>query len=449
MVSQRTVRRFDEMGGYDIIEKAPKGWQTWGIKSQLVERTKISYPVILEIERDHPTRPSKTKLVYVDKFEHTRAYEVIKDKFGRKPNFNDIERDLLKAFHFLGDTEPIFWGRSEWQKVWNNPDFEDPQTRHIQFNMSVRLRGVMKALGKHEFTDEFLTKKREKGQKRQNYLEDEDVVKMILLGILEVDTLLIFYIGITAGARISSLIATLPEKVNYEIKAISMFEKKMVGKGKAWVLRFFQPETLSLLKRFIIDFGIKPNERIFRWTEATYNSRLVKAGEKAGTRIKVTSHVLKHTFVSQASKRGVSLDTVSEQTGTDPTTLMEYYMATNVPKIRKELLGEIYDVEPFGVWVKKIHPIFEKRYTELKAKCHIINGVVRLETPREPPKPKKRKPRKINWEAIASMLKKFDALTADQKATVPQRHTIPFWRKALAGHRQRLSDAEAIKKAKQ
>jgi len=450
MVSQRTVRRFEEMGGYDIVEKARKGWATWGIKSLLVEKTKISYPMILEIERDQPVRPTKTQLVYVTEFQKSRGYEVIKEKYGRRRDFKDIERNLLRAFHFLGDTEPIFWGSTEWRKVWDNPEFLDPQTNFIQNAMSIDLRNCMRAFGKHDFLDEFLTKKREKGQKRQNYLEDDDVEKMILIGIVEVDVLLIFYLGITAGGRISSLCATLPEKVSYELKAINMFERKMVGKGKAWVMRFFQPETLSLLRQFIMDFGIKPQERIFRWSEKKYSEMLKAAGERAGTRIRVTSHVLKHTFVSQASKRGVSLDTVSDQTGTDPTTLKEYYMAENVPKRRAELLGEKYEVEPFGTWVKKLHPLIQRRYAELKDKCVLVNGIRRLETPREPRKAAaKRKPRKINWAAIEKMLTKFDELPADQKEKVPQRRVVPFWKRALSFHRQGLSDSQAIEKARQ
>jgi len=450
LVATRTVRRFEEMGGYDLLEKSPKGWESWGIKSELAKKTGISYPMILEIEKTYPVRPSKTKLVYVARFEDSRAYEVIKEKFGKRDDFKDIERSLLRAYHSLGDTEPIFWGSTEWRKVWDNPEFQDPQTKHIEFGMSVDLRNVMRALGKHQFLDEFTTKKRPKGARRQAYLEDKDVEHMILLGIVEIDTLLLFYLGITAGGRISSLIATLPEKVNYEINAISMFEPKMVGKGKAWVDRFFQPETLNLLKRFIMDFGIKPNERIFRWSEATYNDRLIKAGERAITRIRVTTHVLKHTFVSQASKRGVSLDTVSRQTGTDPTTLKEYYMAEDIPKVRYELLDEKYEVERFGAWVKKLNPLFERRYVELKEKCVLVNGIRRFDIPTtKTPTPKRvRKPRKINWNAIEKMLKKYDELSEDQKKTVPQRHTVPFWRKALRLHKQGLPDPQAIEQAK-
>jgi hypothetical protein len=301
----------------------------------------------------------------------------------------------------------------------------------------------MKAIKRHDLLDKFPTKKRPKGAKRAWYLEDNEVLAVVK-GIQEPDTLLLFYLGITSGGRVSSLIKVRPEQILYEQKVINMYEPKR----KEYVPRFFQPETLNLLRQYIIDFGFKGNEKIFRWSEATYNDRLKKAGERVGLTKKVTTHIMKHTFVSQASKRGVSLDTVSEQTGTEPQTLKDYYMAINIKKMRAELLGEKYEVEPFGAWVKSLHPYFEKRYRELRDKAVLVNGIRLIEKPKAKKKPKPKKARKINWDAIKKMIQTYEALPEEKKKLVPQRHVIPFWKKALKYHKQGYSDAEAIKRAK-
>jgi site-specific recombinase XerD len=153
--------------------------------------------------------------------------------------------------------------------------------------------------------------------------------------------------------------------VDEKNSAILMFEPKL----NKYVPRLFHPKAIELVKRYINDFHIKPNESLFL-NESTMRKYLKKVSLKAGVSkiagVQGAWHITKHTFVTQGVYHGLSIEVVSDQAGTDPKTLLDFYAGMKEKKLRAELLGEKSVIEPFHMWSLRviIEPAI-KRYEEL------------------------------------------------------------------------------------
>ena len=193
--------------------------------------------------------------------------------------------------------------------------------------------------------------------------------------------------------------------------------------------RDFPFETLETLKKYIYDFDFKGNQLIFPRSLGDINNDLKQAGLKAEIPFPLTSHTaMKHTFVSLASNRGVSLEVVSKQTGTDPKTLMDFYAGLDRRKIRHELIGEEYKEPTYHEVIKQITKAVRLRYAQIKGNMRAVNGISKTKKKA----PQLKKPRPTNWKAI-------EALIASDKT--PE-HIKKAWRARIKLHRQGLSDAE-------
>ena len=82
----------------------------------------------------------------------------------------------------------------------------------------------------------------------------------------------------------------------------------------------------------------------------------------------MTTHILKHTFVTPAHRHNVSAEMVTDQTGTEFRTLVKSYQAKDEKKIRHEMQGIAYDHVPFYEWIERLAPYFEKRYHTIPKK---------------------------------------------------------------------------------
>jgi hypothetical protein len=134
---------------------------------------------------------------------------------------------------------------------------------------------------------------------------------------------------------------------------------------------------------------------------------------------------MKHTFVSFASNHGVPLEVVSDQTGTDPSTLMQFYAGIDIRRKRHFLLGEEYEEPDFGEAMKDILPDVKKRYMEIKDNLRVIEV-----SGKKTHVKKTRRKRKINWNAISKLIEN------------PKSPARKMWSKALALHNKGLSDSE-------
>jgi hypothetical protein len=440
-IKKTTLDQFVRLGGYQIVKQDKESGRWKGI-SKAAQVTQLSDETIRTILKQYPEPPLKTLPIYVQDFYKSEGYRILRERYGHKDYLKlGIIPNGVLAFKILDKKDPISWTEEDFQKLWRHPNLQDHKTEWIDFNRSVNLRRIMQAIGRGDLLERFTTKMRKAGSKRHWYLSDEDII-VIVQHIDEADVLISFEEGIATGARWSGLTTTRPDKINYQESILQIYEPKT----KQWVDKYVPRFLLDLIVRYIGHFNIPDTERLYKRSYAVYCKRLERAGKAAGVKRTVSTHIMKHTFVTQACNRDVSLEVVSQQCGTDPKTLQDYYFGVETEKMRHELLGEKYEPEPFPVWLEKLHPYFVKRFEEIKDRCIMTAGGVRR---RKKKQRVKGKAREIRWNAIEKMVAKFDTLPHEQQSQVRNRYVIPFWKRALENHRQGKSDREAIVLAKQ
>jgi len=418
-------------------------WGSWkrGAGKEFSETFKKDRRTMYNWLKEHPRRPEreprKKKVIprYVAEFEHSETVkDFIEKKVGKTKN-KEYVRIGLTSWRILEKKDPINWTEEDYHILWRHPAFRDEMMGTITFANAVGLRAWMMHCKMYDTVKAFDTKglKRPKGAKKTHWLKTIEEINAVINNIEYPDTLLMFFIGIQCGARFSSIKRTTPGQISYATNQINMYEPKV----KQYVERDFIQESLETLKQYVYDFGFKGNERIFPRGLTMINQDLKQAGIKAEIDYPLTSHVaMKHTFVSLASNRGVSLEVVSRQAGTDPKTLMDFYAGIDRRKIRAELCGEEYERPTYHEIIKDANKTVIKRYAEIKNKLVEINGLAKTSTGRKTPKPKK--PRATNWDAIQKMI-------ASPKT--PE-HLRKAWRIRLKLHKQGLSDAEIREKLK-
>lgn len=370
MVKQTTVHKFVSGNGYELIEKFGK--------SETSRLLKIDRNTIASILKEYPTRPDKTLPKYVFQWEETDGNKLFNEKYqGKLRGFRNYVYHGLKAWLLLGKKDPCSWDVEDFRKLWNAEDFRDPETNKIRYQDAAIFRKWMRAIGKTDLCnlEEFTTKglARPKGLRKQWFLEDAEI-----MGLIEAteraDLLVAFVVALLSGGRASSVMPTdtgkgiRPIDIDEQNSGILMFEPKR----KKYVLRLFHRKVIELLKRYIADSEIKPNEPIFLGyntmrvflKDAALKARISKISEMFGS-----WHITKHTFVTQGMYHGLSMETVVEQAGTDPQTLLDFYAGMKEKKLRAELLGEKIEVEPFHAWALRviIEPA-EKKYEMVKVK---------------------------------------------------------------------------------
>ena len=165
----------------------------------------------------------------------------------------------------------------------------------------------------------------------------------------------------------------IPKYINYDTGRIRMYEPKR----KEYINRWLLPSIEPLLQAYVKDYHIPTDEVMFTRPENSefYRSKMVRAGKLAQLSHHVTTHIMKHTFVSQAFKHNMTTDKIVEQTGTDWETLKKAYAAEHEALSRAEFRGEkLPETEPFREWYAKLMPTFLDNYERIK-RSGIVDGV--------------------------------------------------------------------------
>jgi len=336
----------------------------------------ISRPTIYKLIELYPEgiikRAKKIEPRYVAEFKETEAWQKLKDhKYTR-----DILTVLLKAWRILDKKEPIDWSiedvsdlRKPKIKGKNNPLYL-PTTKDIKPEYAVNLRRAFKALALYHLEKPLENvKKRPVGARRQWFLEAFEIIRLIA-GITRLDVLLFVILDLQCGARPSSMIAMKVSDINFPKNYIQYYESKT----QEYVPRFFVPETMSLLKRYISDHRLKPNQKLFHRNQRFYSTQLQAIGKRHNIeKLEITgagAYLLRHTFATQASEHDVSMEVVMKQGNwKDAKTVLDHYMFVKTSKMMRELLGiEIEKPKNFGEWIRQFVPHWEKRYLQIKKK---------------------------------------------------------------------------------
>ena len=267
------------------------------------------------------------------------------------------------------------------------------------------------------------------GGKIDDYLQETELIDYVN-HINEIDTLALNRLGLEGFGRVSSQLymgKKLPDgytcQALWALNSISMYEPKLserAGGGKT--KRCFAPETMAFFKRYVTDHDIKgawfsryPSEqhnyesfarslRLAGLRAGIWRYKTAKKGEpladgeklapdgriyrltpfnntKKGTveyqkewvtegKMTTTHTVMKHTGVSLAGLHGWSLENCSQQSGTDTSTLKQFYSGTLGVDLEKAVMGE-RTYEPWRQWiVRVIEPLYTARYNQLMEQPH-------------------------------------------------------------------------------
>lgn len=430
----------------ELHEFLGRGWKhqdgTYkkGYKVAAAEKFGVSDDNIFDILKKFPNpiqRESKTGNLTPTYTEEFLSLDRVKEMEKRKQGVSKskLQQYLsvgLKSWKILNKKHPDAWTEADFKMLWAHPDMKDPETGMISFGNASALRNWMQHLALYDSLNSgyFTTKKlkRQAGRKLTHWVKTEEEFKAVIDAIQYPDTLILFSMGIQCGGRLSSFKNLTPEKISYADETVIMHEPKV----KQIVTRDFLQNLLQLLKTYIIDTGTSGRGRVFTATDEKLNEDMKQAGKKAGIDFDLTSHVaLKHTFVSFASNHGVPLEIVSQQTGTDPSTLMKFYAGTDRERTRHFLLGKPHKESDFHEVMNRLNDYAAARYQTIKGRTR-SGAEAKARRGANISAGMKRQGPRYNWAAGEKLAKNPKAPIGIRKG----------WEFILKLHRQGLSDAE-------
>jgi hypothetical protein len=271
----------------------------------------------------------------------------------------------------------------------------------------------MKALGKHDLLqlEEFATRGLKRPKSRKSWCLEDTNLTSLIKATKQHSLLLIEEIGVKSGGRISSILGIRPLDCNFDKNLILMYEQKV----QDYRPRFLDQGCMARVKRYIEDYQIAPDKHLFP-SYSTVRKALKIVAKEANipqlASMRGATHIFKHTFVTQGAFHDLSTGSISEQTGTNPNTIRDFYMGIKEKKLRHELLGEKLDVLPYHEWVKTFEPLWSQQYTNIP-----IQRKHKAEQQPKTENDQTAKPRTINWTAIKR-------LTENPSTPAPLRH---YW----------------------
>lgn len=362
MVKKTMLDRFVKFSGYDIVKRRENG--SWKNVSEASKRTGLSRPTIYAILKRYPEQPSKTLPKYVAEFRETEGYRLLKDFYEKKVTkavFKQRVKDIRTAWKNLDKKDPISWDEQDYVKIWNMKEFIPEDLGKFEEVHAAAFHIMMELTNKHVLKEKFKGTGRPRGGKRHWFLTEGDTGKVVPC-IFEVDTLMFMYCGELWGARASAMLGTKVKDVHFYDYTIQVFEPKT----DQFVSKYPPIALFRLLKKYIEDFNLQPEDKLFPQSYSHYNTALGDAGKFAKLKKGVSTHILKHTFVSQGHRHRLSRETIVDMTGTEDKTIKLHYLAKDEKKIRHETQGLELEAKPFWQWVEEdIAPMFEQRYDEL------------------------------------------------------------------------------------
>lgn len=385
-IARTTLERLFQIVKYDarLEKKYPKEPHKWyKRKAQASKELGLSRPTIDKWLDRYPhglpaLRPAKlAEPKYVEDFNATEAWQRLKDyKYAGL-----IKPTVLTAWKLLGKREPIEWTEQDIRDLrkptvtrkgvtQDNPLYL-PLTKDIAPEHAVNLRRAFRELSLYALEKPLEgVPKRPHGTRLTWYLENDEVRRLIE-GADSLESLLYIVLELQCGARPSSMIITRVNDINWKEGYIHYYEPKK----RQYIPRFFIPETMHLLQRYVSEKGLKLTDRLFPFTVEQITDKIKDIGFKQNIQklqvIGAGAYVLRHTFATQAAEHEVPLETVMQQGGwKDASTLLNHYMFLKPTKVRRDLFGVTEEKPiPFGSWVKIFAPVWERKYEELRQKA--------------------------------------------------------------------------------
>lgn len=366
-ISNAKLEQFVKRGGYEIVSQIKRGKRKGQYRnvSEASRRTGLSRPTIYKLLEEFPEKPSKTQPKYVDNLEESEGFFRLEQMFSKTISSNawtNTKTTVRRAFKILGyNKDPITWTEEDYRTLWAAPEFFSEECKGINKRFAVALRRLMRATDNHNLLAKFKFNNPPEGKKKQWFLHDEDIKKLIP-AFEQVDVLLYFFTGISVGARSSAIEGIKAKDLDTIDNVLQVYEQKV----RHYVLKYPPKALVKILQQYIEDYNIQPEEKLFKNSYDFYRTALLAAGKKAQLAKKVTTHIMKHTFVTQANRHGASAETIVHQTGTELRCLEKFYRATNEAKLRHEMQGTPINYKPFPDWILELSIYVKANYNKLR-----------------------------------------------------------------------------------
>ena len=366
-ILESKLEQFVKLGGYEIVRKVKRGKHKGKYRniSEASRKTKISRPTIYAILEKYPEKPSKVKPKFMEELETSEGFKLIEKMYKARISANGwyiIRSTLKKAVKIIGyNKDPVSWTEKDYHTLWYHKVFHSEECRGIGKKPATALRQLMRATNNHNLLEKFKYKNPPEGKRKQWFLHTSDI-KELLPHIKNRETLLLLVLGISTGARHSGLMKIRLEHIDFVDNVIQVYEPKV----REYVLKYPPIPLMEILERYVKDMNLKPTDPIFKNGYTWHLKQLRNAGKDAGLTKTISTHILKHTFVSQAHRHGVSGSTISNQCGTELRCLVKFYRAEDESKLRNEMQGTVYKFKPFHQWISELCYFFRARYGELK-----------------------------------------------------------------------------------
>lgn len=354
-----------KLGGYEIVKqvKCGKLKGRWRNLSEASKRTGISRPTIYRILQKHPEHPNQIKPKYIERLTDSRGFKRFMQLYENRLCKRDLSQNIKYfqiAFRMLNGKTPESWTEQDYEKLWYEKRFYRCECRGIDKTVGVYFRRIMRATDRFDLLEKFKYKAHPEGKKKQWFLHENEIKRLVDF-IDEKETLVLFFVGIAVGARHQALNDLQVKNIDFTDNVFQVYESKT----RDYVLKFPPYCVFEILATYIEDLHLSSEDKLFPKSYATHVKLLKKAGEKAQLKKTISTHILKHTFVTQASRHGVSAENIVYQTGTELRTLEKFYRAKDETKLRHELQGTTYKTIPFHEWTQKLSITFKTRYLQL------------------------------------------------------------------------------------
>ena len=373
------------------IVKFDKRKRRWKNKTEASRLLGISRPTIDKVlglyPEGMPKKPKKVQPKYYEDFKKTEIAKKIKAYYwdvaeGRmSKRGKTVWRVARKAFKLFQGKDPYYFDEQDYEVFWGTPttppyvSFVDKLTGKLAFNNASALRMIMKFSKRGDLANDprFSTKglQREAGRKKEWYLS-EDQIARVVDAIEEVDTLLLFLLGILFGGRFSALKRLTVGNIDFQAEVVDLYEPKIRKNVEKYLPTKMVIELIAL---YVNDFNIKAKERLFKNTMKVYNNRLKRASEKAELPWEMTTHILKHTAITQMSLHGVDIDVIEDYVRTEARTIKSFYRGGGDKKVKAQIRGEKYEVEKWSDFIERLMPFFVDRYLKIKPLSVKVDGI--------------------------------------------------------------------------
>ncbi|MCE4602710.1 MAG: tyrosine-type recombinase/integrase [Desulfurococcales archaeon] len=163
-------------------------------------------------------------------------------------------------------------------------------------------------------------------------------VKRLIEAARDIYDALIVSVLAETGMRVSELLSIRIRDID-----LDKGEVRIRGKyGKERIV-FLGPASRALIKAYIDSSDPSPREKLVDMSYQAVHKRLKRLAIRAGIEpSRVRPHVLRHTFATEAIRRGMSLPALQKLLGHSDIKITEVYLHMNMEDVRREYASIFY-----------------------------------------------------------------------------------------------------------